>query len=292
MNHLSFLFFLFSLFAGLAAIFTIIFLYFKYHKLLLLYYALWLLSLFIILLSEAFELYLKNTGLFTESTLFYILKSIRGTGILALIITLPLFIHRLLERPMTKIIKGIYFMYMGLSTIIIFIYIFYPDMFTINYRIINSTLIVFVYLYSIVLCFLYIKRIKDPLFRKPITAFFIISLLFFPMTIPLPSLNMFILAIYFLVLSLGSIILGFIYYSHLPYYKYNQITNSFKRFYNLTDREIEIIEYMLKGFSNRKIANTLYISQKTVHNHTTSIYQKTAAQNRIQLFNFIMSHKI
>ncbi|MCK5672900.1 MAG: helix-turn-helix transcriptional regulator [Spirochaetales bacterium] len=57
--------------------------------------------------------------------------------------------------------------------------------------------------------------------------------------------------------------------------------------YNITNREKEIIELLLKGYSNKQIGKTLFISAKTVKNHIYSIYQKNQVQNRIQLANSI-----
>jgi ATP/maltotriose-dependent transcriptional regulator MalT len=37
-----------------------------------------------------------------------------------------------------------------------------------------------------------------------------------------------------------------------------------------------------KGYSNKEIAEALFISYKTVENHTTSIYQKLEVRSRMQ----------
>ena len=59
----------------------------------------------------------------------------------------------------------------------------------------------------------------------------------------------------------------------------------------LPSREKEITELMLKGYSNKQIGKTLFISVKTVKNHIYSIYRKTQVQNRIQLANRIKLHR-
>lgn len=50
--------------------------------------------------------------------------------------------------------------------------------------------------------------------------------------------------------------------------------------YNITNREREIIDLIVKGCSNTEIGNKLYISPKTVRNHIYNIYQKTGVNNR------------
>ncbi len=50
----------------------------------------------------------------------------------------------------------------------------------------------------------------------------------------------------------------------------------------LTTREIEVLQNMAEGNSNRIIGEKLYISEKTVKNHVSSILQKLNVQDRTQ----------
>ncbi len=50
----------------------------------------------------------------------------------------------------------------------------------------------------------------------------------------------------------------------------------------LTNREMEILEVIVEGLSNRQIANRLGISQQTVKNHVTSILSKLDLSDRTQ----------
>jgi DNA-binding NarL/FixJ family response regulator len=52
---------------------------------------------------------------------------------------------------------------------------------------------------------------------------------------------------------------------------------------NLTKREIEILEYVCKGYSNEEISKELCISHHTVKAHLDGILRKTNAKNLIQL---------
>lgn len=51
----------------------------------------------------------------------------------------------------------------------------------------------------------------------------------------------------------------------------------------LTDREKEICSLLTKGLTNRQIADTLYISEGTVKNYISCIYDKTGIHDRAQL---------
>jgi two-component system response regulator DegU len=51
---------------------------------------------------------------------------------------------------------------------------------------------------------------------------------------------------------------------------------------SLTRREREVLQLMAEGKSNRAIGEFLYISEKTVKNHVSSILQKLGVQDRTQ----------
>jgi DNA-binding NarL/FixJ family response regulator len=50
----------------------------------------------------------------------------------------------------------------------------------------------------------------------------------------------------------------------------------------LSDREIEILTYVVKGSSNREVGLALFISEKTVKNHLSSIFRKLEVEDRTQ----------
>lgn len=51
---------------------------------------------------------------------------------------------------------------------------------------------------------------------------------------------------------------------------------------SLTEREVEILRYVEKGYSNAAIAEATSISQNTVKYHMKNIFQKLEAQNRTE----------
>ena len=51
----------------------------------------------------------------------------------------------------------------------------------------------------------------------------------------------------------------------------------------LSARELEIVELVVVGLSNHKIAQRLEISKRTVDNHISNILKKTGAVNRVEL---------
>lgn len=51
----------------------------------------------------------------------------------------------------------------------------------------------------------------------------------------------------------------------------------------MTSRESEICSLLAQGLTNRQIADTLYISEGTVKNYISSIYDKTGIHDRAKL---------
>ncbi len=51
----------------------------------------------------------------------------------------------------------------------------------------------------------------------------------------------------------------------------------------ITKRELEIIQYVIQGYSNREIADVCFISEGTVKIHLNNIFQKVDVKNRTEL---------
>ncbi|MCL6647314.1 MAG: response regulator transcription factor [Chloroflexi bacterium] len=58
----------------------------------------------------------------------------------------------------------------------------------------------------------------------------------------------------------------------------------------LSNREVEILDYIARGNSNKEIARALKISDQTVKNHITSILRKLAVNDRTQAVVFAVRH--
>jgi len=60
----------------------------------------------------------------------------------------------------------------------------------------------------------------------------------------------------------------------------------------LTKREYEILTLIADGLNNKEIANTLFISEKTVKNHVSNIFKKINVSDRTQAAIFAYRNKI
>ncbi|GIN97898.1 DNA-binding response regulator [Siminovitchia terrae] len=59
-----------------------------------------------------------------------------------------------------------------------------------------------------------------------------------------------------------------------------------------TQRELEIMSFIAKGYSNKEISEQLYISGGTVANYITSILDKTGLKHRTQIAVYYLTGKV
>ena len=67
---------------------------------------------------------------------------------------------------------------------------------------------------------------------------------------------------------------------------------SFIQKFGISKREMEIVDEIIKGKSNKEISERLFISLQTVKDHIHNIYLKTEVKNRVQLSNLIRQYDI
>ncbi|AGC68536.1 transcriptional regulatory protein DegU [Thermoclostridium stercorarium subsp. stercorarium DSM 8532] len=68
--------------------------------------------------------------------------------------------------------------------------------------------------------------------------------------------------------------------------------NSSKKENILSEREIEVLRLVAKGLLNKEIAQTLYISEKTVKNHISNIFKKLKVSDRTQAAVYALKHNL
>lgn len=62
--------------------------------------------------------------------------------------------------------------------------------------------------------------------------------------------------------------------------------------FDLTPRELEVLQEVALGLSNKEIGEKLFISEKTVKNHLTNIYQKLGVTDRTQALLFAIKNNL
>jgi DNA-binding CsgD family transcriptional regulator len=63
------------------------------------------------------------------------------------------------------------------------------------------------------------------------------------------------------------------------------ISDDFLKRYRISEREQEVLRLVVQGYSNRRIAEDLYISLATVKTHLHNLFQKTGADGRFVLIH-------
>ena len=62
--------------------------------------------------------------------------------------------------------------------------------------------------------------------------------------------------------------------------------------FGLTPREMEIVTTIVAGYSNREIAKQLSISEDTVKNHLTNVFDKVGVSSRLELALFAVNNRL
>lgn len=63
------------------------------------------------------------------------------------------------------------------------------------------------------------------------------------------------------------------------------------RKYDISEKEYEVIQLVAEGFSNKEIAQKLFLSEGTVRNYLSSILEKLELRDRTQLAIFYLKNK-
>ena len=65
-----------------------------------------------------------------------------------------------------------------------------------------------------------------------------------------------------------------------------------RSYQQLSNRELEILQLLAKGFTNKEISEQIFLSVKTVEAHRSKIYQKLGLRTRADLVDYALRHKL
>jgi len=66
-------------------------------------------------------------------------------------------------------------------------------------------------------------------------------------------------------------------------YVMDRTLSQISRDFSLTDREVNVLSLLLRGYSNDQISSTLFVSIPTVKKHLASIYSKMEIKSQKQI---------
>lgn len=310
MKHIVFFVHVISFMFGCVTIALSLLSYLKYKSRLVKYFTLFLISMLAILMERTITYYQLVSVLDGEylSVILWVVSCL-GSGLL--LYALPLFTYELLQMKVSERRKTIFSLLAFLPIISLVLY------YTLPYKImvlnIINLIIFITLLYCLSLGIILIKSVKLPQIRKVIKTFLIIFGLWLPLmfmdfrlqTVPafqrvfpygLLSLPIFYLAWNSLTLYFG--------YRYLDVFvnslvdkvptdlseeiiEEDALENAFFERYKFTNREREVIQLLVKGYSYKMISEELVISFTTARTHVYNIYQKANVKNKIELTNLM-----
>lgn len=300
MKDILLLFCIISLFAGVSSISISYFVYNSNPKKSLKFFIGFNLSLFAIQNSITIGLYLKYS-IGTSSFVLLLSKFLDIIGTPFSSILGLYFITYLFGIKTTKLKRNIYFLIFALQLIGITFYYLINKSFI--FKLIGKTSIAIVIMYELFITLKNYKHITNKDLKNSIKIFAIITLVFLPLMIleaynsnihffqSEELLKIFAFPLYFLAINIFNLIFVLKYFNAPAFLDNNKLTDYFKQKYDITEKQGEIIEFILEGITYKQIAEKLFISPKTVDNHIQNIYKKLNVNNKIQLTNFVRSNE-
>ena len=64
------------------------------------------------------------------------------------------------------------------------------------------------------------------------------------------------------------------------------------KFGELTERELDVLKSISKGMTNKEVAQTLFLSEKTVKNYASSLFRKLGVKDRVQATLYAINNNL
>lgn len=196
----------------------------------------------------------------------------------------------LVNANVKALIRLIPLFYSSFLLIIYIIMIFAPEFSqdNINY-VINLFGIWIPSAFAIVISLIFIRRIKKGIFQKEKWLLLIMAICNIVFSVFLK----FTPFIFIVSISVFEIVIFYKSYFAVPIKQNSkELTKKFIKDFNITSREQEIIKELLNGKTNKELAETFFVTEKTIEAHLAHIYKKTGVKNRFELFSRLKNNEI
>lgn len=308
MKHLFFFFHIISFLAGFICAGFALFIYKIKKDERVKYFLLVLLAYMLILLEQTITSYSLANSI-NNSNLSFLTGLTSALGCALTIYYLPNFVFSFTDKESAKISNVIVMSITGIFTASVILYYILPIKFFFN-TLGNMALVASI-VYSLIALSMYAKTGIDSDKRKIIMNFFTLTLVFLPYMVldmkieRLPGIGryfpygIFSVPMFLLVSSILALYYGYREFKALFLAAQNEDKASVSKegkegfyiAYNITKRESEIIELLMKGYSYNRISEELVVALSTVKSHVYNIYQKTGVKSKIELLNLINNLK-
>ncbi|MBX4262239.1 helix-turn-helix transcriptional regulator (plasmid) [Clostridium estertheticum] len=300
MKDIISLFYIVSLFAGVSSISISYFIYSSNKKKALKFFIALNLSFFAIQNSIALGLYSKYVAQ-VSSFIPYLCKFLDFVGTSFSSLLGIFFINYLFGLEITNLKKKIFFSVFTFQFIGIAIYYLFETHYIFKFIIHAS--IISVIIYELYVGLKNYKQVVNKDLKQAIKSFVLITIIFLPFIMiesyrpyiqlikNIELLKMAALPSYFLTINIFNLIFVLKYFNTPSFIANNKLTDYFKQKYDITEKQSEIIELIIKGLTYKQIAEKLFISSKTVDNHVQNIYKKLKVNSKMQLSYFVRSNE-
>lgn len=134
---------------------------------------------------------------------------------------------------------------------------------------------------SLLFVICYHKRIKFGLFIKAKITIIVISVI----NLGLSAIFKNVPYIFIILVSIIILALYYQYFFSNPIgTKDKKVTRKFIEDFHISKREVEILNELITGKTNRELADIFFVSEKTIEAHLRNIYKKVGVKNRLELF--------
>ena len=238
----------------------------------------------------------------------YLPSYISSVGIFVCLFSLTFFTHMLSGIKITRLRQSFF---IGVAICFSLLLLFMPEnrefgiagpfAVTVSDGIAKAALIIYTVLfygtlgYCFIVGLLTAKSIGDPVLKKlyfitfGTCLVFLVPVIFFSIT-GLVTVATFAICGMFIALATENVYCSICFSSQPSYFSNGELTSTFVDRFQITDRERQIVTFLLDGKANKEIADALFISPRTVENHLSNIYQKTTVKTRLQLINLIRAN--
>lgn len=297
MKHFILFYFIITFAFGLGSLFTYTLITIKTRSKILLHILVFYIAFTLNVFFQMYYSYMKeNARIFLESNRYF--HSLIDSLIFAfLIFSIPFFASYIANFKWRKI-QNIFLVFV-LSFLLIFYFIY--NEYKKAFNILDVLLLISI-AYSIIIGIFHYKKINYKDQKKLLRNVCIVAAIFFPGIIynefPIFGFNFKVSPL--LYCSFCVVFILFIVRIYFrDYYMSDQeieaLKNDYEKHkkanifnkYKLSDRERDVIVFVLKGYSNKKIADTLFISLSTVKSHIHNSFKKTACSTRYELIHLI-----
>jgi len=307
MAHFVVVIYFVSIVVGCSALLLFWIIYIKSKIQIIKQYVIFMLLYTIYLLIQIFNIYMRTVIQHSSPDVYIFSNFFYFVWFIFFIYETPYFFHALLNISFTKLNKIIF----GSMSLITFILLIVPfivknepqeilKIIKFELQVICYSFFMIVLFYIVYLIWINRKKIKGEINKKILNTIFKLCVIFLPGFLA-DSFSQklqvewkiipygFEFSIFFyLTWNIISIIYVVQYFiSRTAIVRAPTITQEFIKKYSISEREREIIELIIKGYSNKQIAETLFISLQTIKNHVYNIFRKVGVESRTKLIEKI-----